>query len=269
MITAPNASAIQPLTPEQMSRYLEALREDFDNANVIYQRENRIVIRWRDAVSDQPLIIKMWARPDLKNSLRQLLRIAPCDHEWRALVQLHGINMSVPRPLGHCRVRPRIAGYTGALFTEDLGKCESATSYLKRLMHTGQEQQVLHLENTLINMAWQILDAGIIDPDHGLINTVVQASGQLVRLDFELARYVIWPRLYTGMYSHMLGQMILFHAFSVQPDIDRTTRFAERLHERLHPSRRVLARAGIYVRERLEQQYKYTGIDTRLILPWT
>lgn len=210
----------------------------------------------------------MWSRPDLKGSLRRLLRITSCDHEWRTLVRLRDVNMSVPHPLGFCRVMPSIAGYTDALFTEDLGECEAATSYLKRLIHTGQEQQVLHFENVMIEMTEQILDAGMVDVDHGLVNMVVQASGRPVRLDFELARRVIWPRLFTTMYSHMLGRLILLHAFAVQPDTDRTTRFAERLCDRLRPSRRVLARAGIYIRKYLQVQLKNTGVDTRLALPW-
>jgi hypothetical protein len=251
-----------------MNRCLEALRAGIDNAKIIYRRENRIVIRWRGPASDESLIVKMWSRPDIKGRLRRLLHISSCDHEWRTLVRLAAVNMAVPRPLGFCRLTPNIAGYTEALFTEDLGECASATCYLKQLIHTGNEQQVRQFENVLIQMTEQILAAGMVDVDHGLVNIVVQASGRPVRLDFELARRVIWPRLFTTMYGDMLGRLIVLHAFAVQPDTDRTTRFAERLCEHLHPPRRSLVRAGIHIRKYLEEQLKNTGIDTRLTLPW-
>jgi hypothetical protein len=210
----------------------------------------------------------MWSRPDLKGTLRRILRITSCAHEWRTLVHLRDVNMAVPQPLGFCRVTPSIAGYTDALFTGDLGECESATNYLKRLISTGQEQMVLQFENVMIEMTKQIVDAGMIDVDHGLVNMVVQTSGRPVRLDFELARLVIWPRLFTGMYGRMLGQLILLHAFAVQPNTDRTTRFTARLCECLHPPRRVLAHAGMHIRKSIQVQLENTGIDTRLTLPW-
>jgi hypothetical protein len=70
------------------------------------------------------------------------------------------------------------------------------------------------------------------------------------------------------MYGDMLGRLIVLHAFAVQPHTDRTTRFAERLREHLHPPRRSLVQAGIHIRKYLKEQFENTGIDTRLTLPW-
>lgn len=265
---ARKVSAPQRLTPGEIVKCLDDLRAGFQNAEVIYRRGNRIVIRWYPLTSHKSLIIKMWSRPDLKGRLRSLLHISSCDHEWRTLVRLSGVNMAVPHPLGFCRLTPAIAGYTEALFTEDIGECESATSHLKKLIQTRQEQEVFQFENIMIEMTEQILAAGMVDVDHGLVNIVVQSSGRPIRLDFELARLVIWPRLFSKWYGEMLGQLILLHAFAVQPDTHRTTKFAERLSERLSPPRRALTRAGIYIRKYLKVQFENTGIDTRLTLPW-
>ena len=267
-MSSPSVSAIKKLTPAQMVRCLDELRAEYENAEVIYRRKDRIVIRWREAASDESLIIKMWSRPDLKGRLRGLLHISSCHHEWRTLVRLSAVNMAAPHPLGYCRLTPSIAGYTEALFIEDLGECASATDYLKQLIHTGQEQKVLRFENVMIEMTEQILTAGMVDVDHGLANIVMQASGRPVRLDFELSRRVIWPRLFPIMYGDMLGRLIVLHAFAVQPHTDRTTRFAERLCEHLHPPRRSLVQAGIHIRKYLKEQFENTGIDTRLTLPW-
>lgn len=268
MSSSSSAVTLQPFTRAQMNRCLEALRASFDRADVIHWGENRIVIRWRRAESGGAIIIKMWSRPDLKGRLRRLLGVALSDREWRNLVRLSNANMAVPRPLGCCRVEPSIAGYTDALFMEDLGNCESSTDYLKRLIQTGQDQQALRFENTLIEMAAQILNAGMLDVDHGLTNIVVQPSGRPVRLDLELALRVIWPWLFADMYGEMLGRLIGLHAFAVQPDVARSTRFSERLCECLHPPRRVLKRAGVYAGMMMKKQLEEIGIDTRLVLPW-
>ena len=251
-----------------MYRCLEALRSRFDQADVIHRGKNRIVIRWRRADSADSIIIKMWSQPGLKGKLRRLLRNTSAANERRNLARLSSANMAVPRPLGCCPVEPKIDGYTDALFMEDMGNCELSTEYLQRLIRTGQDQQALRFESVLIEMAAQILDAGMLDVDHGLSNTVVQESGRPVRLDLELARRVIWPRLFADMYGEMLGRLIGLHAFAVQPDVNRSTRFAERLCERLRPPRRVLKRAGAYARRMMRTQLDQTGIDTRLVLPW-
>ena len=249
-------------------RCLADLRGIFDRAEIIYRRANRVVLRWREAESGHSIILKMWSHQDWRGRLRRLLRIAACDHEWRSLTRLDRAGMAVPRPLGTCRIAPSIAGYTEVLFMEDLGQCEDANQYLKRLIQTGRDQQALRFEDALIEMTQRLLDAGMLDVDHGLVNIMVQTSGRPVRLDVEFARLVVWPRLFAGMYGQMLGCMIGLHAFAVQPDTDRTTRFAQRLCVRLRPPRRALDRAGIHVREMLQFQLQNSAIDTRLVLPW-
>ncbi len=209
----------------------------------------------------------MWSRPDLRGSLRRLLGVAACTHEWRNLVRLNKFGIAVPFPLGFSRVHPAISGYTDVLFMEDLGECEAATEYLKRLIRAGQEQQALDFENVQIEMTAKMLGAGMLDADHGLHNIVVQPDGRPVKLDVELGRHVIWPRLFPAMYAEMLGRMIAMHAFAVQPDVDRMTRFAERLRTRLKPPTSVFRQAGIHARGMMQRQLQETGIDTRLVLP--
>ncbi len=257
-----------PLTRVQVDQCLNALRASIDDANVISRRDNRIVIRWLGSETGNSIIIKMWSRPDLNGSLRRLMGIAACNHEWRNLVRMSDAGMAVPRPLGFSRVVPGIAGYTDVLFMEDLGTCELATEHLKRLIQAGQVQQALDFENVQIEMTEQMLKVGMLDVDHGMHNIVVQSSGRPVKLDVELGRRVIWPELFPAMYGIMLGRMIAMHAFAVQPDAGQITRFAERLRERLKPPIAVLKRAGTYARGMMCKQLHESGIDTQLILPW-
>jgi hypothetical protein len=256
------------LSEEQMGDCLSALRASFDNADIISRRENRIVIRWPLLESGDSIVVKMWSRPDLNGSVRRLLGVAACNHEWRNLVRMNEFGMAVPRPLGFSRVVPDIAGYTDVLFMEDLGECELATEYLKRLIRAGGDQQASSFEDVQIDMASQMLAAGMLDVDHGVHNIVVQPSGRPVKLDVELGRRVFWPKLFPKMYGTMLGRMIAMHAFAVQPDEGRMTRFAQRLFERLRPPARALALAGVYARGMMQKQLAGTGINTTLVLPW-
>lgn len=260
--------APRPLAAAQMRQCLEALRAGFENADVINRRENRVVIRWRMEDTGRSIIVKMWSRTDWKGRLRRLLGRAACNHEWRNLARVGRLGVAVPQPLGFCRVVPDIDGYTDVLFMEDLGECELAMDYLKRLIRSGQEKAALNFENEQIDMTAKIVAAGMLDVDHGMLNIVVQGSGRAVKLDLELTRRVIWPSLFPGMYGQMLGRMIGLHAFTVQPEVGRTTRFAERLCERLRPPKTVLKRAGAHVRNMMQKQFLKIGMDTRIVLPW-
>lgn len=268
MIRSPGVSEARPFTKARAHRCLEALRANFHRASVITRRDNRIVIRWPDADPGKSIIIKMWSRPDLRGKLRRWLRIAPSDLEWRNLLRLEKIGVATPRALGSGRVVPSIDGYTDVLFMEDLGDCETALDYLKQLVRAGEESLVLSFENAVIDMTRQLVDAGMLDDDHGLLNIVVQRSGRPVRLDLEITRRVFWPRLFPSMYGRMLGRLIGLHAFAVQPDVGRTTRFAERLRGRLEPPQAVLERAAGHARAMMAKQREKIGIDTQLALPW-
>lgn len=259
---------VMPLTRQEMGDCLSALRESFDDADVINQRENRMVIRWKRAKAGYSIIVKMWSRPDFNGSLRRWFRTAACNHEWRNLVRMSNLGIAVPRPLGVARISPDIAGYTDALFMEDLGACVSASEHLKRLVQDGQEARAVDFEDAQIEMTVKMLNAGLLDVDHGLHNIVVPPSGKPVKLDVELGRRVIWPRLFPVMYGDMLGRMIGMHAFAVQPDSERTTRFAARLCAKLRPPASALRRAAVHAREMMKKQFEETGIDTRLAFPW-
>jgi hypothetical protein len=247
---------------------MEEIRAGPDRAGVLSRRGNRLVVRWKETASGDSIVVKMWSRPDLRGTLRRWLRIAPSDREHRNLVHLHRLGVSVPRALGVARLAPSIAGYTDALFTEDLGECETATERLKRLLRTGDERQALRLEDDVIDITRRLVEAGMLDEDHGMLNIVVPPSGQAVRLDLEIARRVFWPRLFPSSYGRMLGRLIGLHAFAVQPDVQRTSRFAQRLREALRPSPTMLERAAVHAREMMAEQLRGRGINTRLSLPW-
>lgn len=258
----------EALTEAGMRRNLEALRASFANANVISRRANRLVIRWREVDSGHAVVVKLWSRPDLRGAVRRLLRIAPCHREWRNLKRLTRLGIAVPRPLGIAGIVPDIAGYTDALMMEDLGQCETATEHLKRLLQAGDEEGARTLEDDVIEITRQIVDAGMLDEDHGMLNVVVPRTGRPARLDLEIMQRVVVPALFIGSYGRMLGRLIGLHAFAVQPDVGRTLRFADRLRAQLNPARPVLWRASRHAHQMMAEQRRRYGIDTRLRLPW-
>ena len=269
MNTRPGMSShLRPLTSDEMRHYVQELRVNFSAAQVINQRGDRLIVRWRQPGSASPVVLKMWARPHLGNKFRHFLGIAPSDYEWKNMRRLGEAGITVPRHLGFCRLVPPIAGYTEALFTEDLGPCQSATEHLKGLIRSGDEQKALAFEDVIIEMTRRLVHAGMIDDDHGLLNIVVQPSGRAVRLDLELCRKVLWPYLFPRAYGRMLGRVIGLHAFAVQPDVERTTAFAGRLRQQLWPPFNVLRHASAYAQWLMNGQRNHFGIDTRLVLPW-
>lgn len=255
------------LTVAQMTAFLDALRSNFNDAQVINRRPDSAVIRWLAPHSNGSIIAKMWARPGLRGHFRRLLRILPCHYEWRNLRRLEVAGVPVPHPLGFCGVVPAISGYTDVLFMQDLGDCVPAGEYLKRLIRSSSDMQSIMFENVIIDMSDKIIRAGMIDTDYGMNNIVVTSDGRTVKIDVELVRRVFWPNFFPRMYSLMLGRLIGLHAFAVQPEVVRTVDFAERLYARLKPSARVRELTNGYVQKLLLDQFRSCGIDTRVELP--
>jgi hypothetical protein len=251
-----------------MQDHLERLRCAYDECEVVYRTETRVILRLPSAYAGSPLIIKMWSRNDLMGRWRRLFHRTSADLEYRSLKLMRQLGLTVPQAYGSCAVLPPISGFTDALFMEDLGECELATDYLKNLIKSGEESQAVQFEDAVIDMAKRIIQSGRLDVDHGFANILVTPSGMPVRLDLELVRHVYWPRLFPSMYGMMLGRMIGMHAFAVQPDTKRTTVFARRSLDRLRPPRRALVKAFHYVRWMLDEQREGSKIDTRLSLPW-
>ena len=252
---------------KQMRSIGHRLCTNLDHEDVIYKRRNRIVIRVVDE-DKKTFIVKMWSRPGVAGVLRRLSRTGSCDYEWRHLCLFQRIGVPVPAPLGFCRLAANEHRYTDALFMEDLGVCTSSTEHVKRLIRESREDDLYKFEQELIDTTAKILEAGLIDTDHGLVNTLVKPSGKMVRLDLEMVRWVYVLSLAPKAYGRMLGHLLATYTFAIQPDVQRTVAFAERVKDRLDPPRWVLRRAKEYVVKSMAIQREKTGIDTRVELPW-
>lgn len=259
-------SSLRPFTTAEMRSILLRLGEHPESVEEVYRRRNRIVLRW-SANDRGSIIIKMWSRPGVRGSIRRRTRTGSCDFEYANLARLHRAGVPVPKPLGMCQVPPNTCPYSDAVFMEDLGDCRPATDHLKRLIRENDEQAVARFEDEVIEITRRIINAGMVDTDHGMVNTVVTEFGHPIRLDTEMARRVLWPAFSSGRYGRMVGWLLGTYAFAVQPDSERVIRFANRLTNRLRLSPRVVRRASRQLQQMLANQRCKRGIDTHVDWP--
>lgn len=222
----------------------------------------------RVSTGKRTVISKVWAREGLRGTLRRLSRTSSCRREWRSMKRLRAAGLNVPSPLGIGRLPASGAPYTDVLFMEDIGESQIALDHVKQLIDLEDYDQLRRVEHEIIELTKRMLEAGVVDTDHGFGNIVVPTSGEVFRIDFELAKRVWFPRLRPSLSSRMLGRLLLTHIFSVQPDTERASEFAHHLHDQIRPSRRVGCETREYVNAGLAVQRQRCGMDIQVNLPW-
>lgn len=253
------------MSPTQMRLLADRAALGGEGVEILRQRPDAMVARV--AGSSGTVILKLWVRQGIRGLLRRVTRTGSVLREWRTLCHLYRAGVSVPKPLGYCRVQVAGQPYTDALGMEDLGNCRSALECVKTLARQGNEAELARFEDQLIGLTCSLLRAGFVDPDHSLVNTVVPEHGRPVRLDFELARFVRCPSWALNSYSEMIGRLIATYVFAVQPEVGRARRFATRLADVLNASRRVRRKAYAFTTGMLRHQQRL-GIDVRFELDW-
>lgn len=234
------------------------------------KREDALVGRVAISGVDAPptAVLKLWARPGMSGMIRRITRTGSALREFRTLKRLHSLGVSVPRPYGCARISITGNSYTDAVLIEDLGECRTLLAVVSELARTGAATQRVQIETAFIDLTMSLLKASIVDPDHGLINTVVCGGARLVRLDFELAQRVVFPKLHRRLYGRMLGRILSSYTFAVQPRTEMVSEFAERLVAALKPPRRVLQQASTFLNHKLDVQAKRQGLKIEVTLPW-
>jgi len=218
---------------------------------------------------EQTLILKMWSRPGLSGFVRRISRTAPFLNEALALRVLYDRGVSVPALLGYKQLKRFLPPFTDVLFIEDLGSCEFASEHLKVLMADGREEEARAIVREVLDMTESMVHARIIDRDHSFNNVIVTGGGRVARIDFEISRRRLFPRLHATSYGEMLGRLVGSYAFAMQPKVDLVMEFAQELAERIQPPRRVIVKAEDFVALMLRGQRRRKGRDTRIPSLWT
>jgi hypothetical protein len=239
------------------------------HATVLRSRpdDDRIVIRLADTAYGS-VILKLWKRPGVKGFLRRITRTASVFREWRMSRHLQTAGVAAPVVLGYAMLAGPEWPYTEALISLDLGELTSGPDRVKALLAEGRLQEVARFESQLIDLTVLMIEHGVLDSDHSIANVALTNDGQLIRLDFELARSVFAPRMHPKLLGLMLGRLVVSYAFQVQPDTARAEQFAHRLAQRVGASRRILVHGKRFIDSRLERARTGDNIHLDLQLNW-
>lgn len=214
------------------------------------------------------VIAKAFLARSLKERLKGIAGVGMARREWRVHRHLEESGLAVPHLIGNFRVRCADGRRFDVVVVEDLGTTRNGLVHFKQLLERGDEEQVRRFEDDVIELTHELLGAGVVDVDHQLRNIVLNGSARPIRIDFECARTFRSSSPPDQTYGIMVGRLITSHAFGTQPNLDRTSRFATRLADRLGLSRDVRDVASVHVRVALEKQRRVSGVDSRLELMW-
>lgn len=213
------------------------------------------------------VIVKIWHARNLKEKIKACLQLSNGRREWRMHNHVYDAGVEVPRPIAYFLLSHNPGKLSEAMVIEDLGETESSMIHLKKLIGENNEGEVLEFEDLLIESTAKLLRLRIIDIDHQLNNFVVAPDGKLIRIDFECARRYPLGLRPAKVYARMLSRFITGHIHAVQPDVERSSRFAERLYAELSVDKKTRKRIADFVNENLEYQYAQSSIDTTIQLP--
>ena len=265
MMTETLSSGFKSRAHADLRQFVASVASGTIRSDCLKRRREGCVLR---AVTPDGMsvIVKLWIRPGWRGTVRRLTRTNVASCEWRAMRLLRSASVPTPEPLGIIRLRASGAPYTDAVCFEDLGECEGAMDYFKRLLREQRIDMIKTFDNAVIDMTARMTAAGVIDSDHGLHNMVLPNSGELTRLDLESARTGPSARRDTQRYGAMLGRMLATYTFAVQPDCSKVFAFAQRLVAHCRPNRSTVASAVAYFDNAMDQQFKVKGIDSRVSL---
>ena len=241
-----------------------------DGWTVLMVHDGKVICRVPQSAADiafdsDTVILKLWSQGGVRQTFRYLTRTRPVDRELTILSHLDHTSIRVPQLLGSCWIKDRSVPFSQAVVLEDLGETQRALEYYKDLREAGRTEEMNQLEERMLTMTEGLLDHHVVDPDHGFVNSVMTPAGELVRIDFEVARIVKDPRSAKQMCGQMLGRTLVTFAYAVQPDVERLDHFANELTERMDLSRESLQIARDFIDDALNEQQQQTGID----LSWT
>lgn len=240
-----------------------------DSCEVLKGRSGDCGTMMRVTVADGASVIAKASKArNLAERVRSLLGLSMARREWRAHRHLERSGLAVPQLLQFFKLRCRDGRRFEVIVMEDLGPTRNGLVYLKDLLAAGDEAGVRRFEERVMALTSHLLDAGIVDEDHQLLNIVINGTDRPIRIDFECARRFASDVPPVMDYGRMIGRLVVTHAYACQPELTRTECFARRLAEHLDPPRAVLDRAEAQIAHELARQRKNKGIDSRLKLDW-
>jgi len=218
-------------------------------------------------------IVKLWKRPGVRGFLRRITQTGNLDREWKTLNHLSRFALAVPEAITRFHFDSPINGYTDAIVMQDIGVGVLGTEYLTQLLgqelKQGSADERIKFENSVIELTASILQAGVLDLDHHLVNMIVTPSGDIVRLDFEISTIVRNPRRHTRKFAWVIANLMTSYIVAVNAHGKETANgFAMKLAKDLELPANLLRHAKVKVEKNLESQQQQSGLDLRWTPPW-
>lgn len=243
---------------------LAASRESLPGMDILRRRGTDVLIARVPAPGSGTVIVKCWNRPGPRGALRRLTRTNIGHREATALRRLEALNTPAPRCLAYLTL-PKDAPHTEALLSTDLGPCRDSTDFFKHLL-AHHPEQVPAFNQSLLHITRNMIQQGLLDPDHRLPNIVITPQNTPVRIDFELCIPVRTPRLHPRLLGDMIGIFLGSYVFAVQPRLDTAEAFARDLLRLIPLSPPILRRAQTTLDAMIQRQHRETGILSPLNL---
>jgi hypothetical protein len=236
--------------------------DNIDNWEVLMVNDGKVICRfpWTDG---KTYILKLWSTQGWQAKFKQWIGNSAVDRELNILRHLAATEIRVPVPVGWKWMSLPGIEYSQATVLEDLGPVVRVLETYKAYRETGDEAAAWDLEEQMINITAGLLENNVVDADHGMVNTIVTANKEVVRLDFEVASIVKNPLAPTKELVEMLRRIMITSAYAMQPDVDRLTSFGQRLLERVPFPITVVKQAHALVNQKMAEQRDQIGLDMR------
>jgi len=257
------------LSKAQVLELVRGWQKQQYRATVLRSRpdDDRLVLRLPDTPYGS-VILKLWKGPGTMGFWRGVSRAAWVLREWRMSRHLQRAGVAEPGVMGYAMLGQRARAYTEALISQDLGELTSGPERIKTLLAEGRMTELARFESQLIELTVLMIDNGVLDPDHSVANVALTENGQLIRLDFELARSVLIPRMHRILLGLMIGRLVISYAFQVQSHMGRAEELARRLAERVDASPRGWRYAKWFIDSRQERAAARDNVHLKLQLDW-
>lgn len=237
------------------------------NFKMLRDRADSATIRVFSA-DQSTIIMKFWDRRGWRGLLRRYMRTSPSWREWRAMGVLSISGVPIAQPIARFAISPRSGRFSDVLVMEDLGSLQTAHESLKTALRESRLNHVDLLESNVIELTTAIVHAGVLDPDHSMVNMLCFSDGQVCRIDFELARIVSRATRQPRLYGQMIAKLVASFVFTVQPELARADAFVSKLLHRLKPPRRARLIAKAEIAKALDRQRLSKGIDSQIEMNW-
>ena len=213
------------------------------------------------------VVAKVYHIRNLKERLKSMTRLSNGWRGWCVHRLVYQSGISTPEPIAFFRSSIRNGTKEEVMIMEDIGASTSSLAILKGFLSEGDHNRLLSLEDQMIDITVRFLNMNILDIDHQPNNFIVDTSGRLLRVDFECAQRHLFKSFRKKEFVTMIARFITGHIHAVQPEVDRSLAFVNRLYQKLNVSSEYRLLIKDKVNENLAHQLAENGIDTKVTLP--